>query len=237
MIWFDRLIKPSPTNDRPELREQLVNDLAVAVTVLFAFLLALGVRNQVDFASQVVLLNAGAANGGALRVAYPDRWAVREQSAGGFTALQLGSPSLYETQITVSSRPLGEAENLETARFERSLKLAAGLDTYRELTAETLTLLNGTPALVTTYGFVVDPAQESGAAELPVVVKGQDILFVAGDFLYSVTLRADALAWDASTHAFAVVTASLRLQPVTELWADPARSRNFDGAVQTEGGN
>jgi hypothetical protein len=170
-------------------------------------------------------------------VAYPDRWAVREQSAGGFTALQLGSPSLYETQITVSSRPLGEAENLETARFERSLKLAAGLDTYRELTAETLTLLNGTPALVTTYGFVVDPAQESGAAELPVVVKGQDILFVAGDFLYSVTLRADALAWDASTHAFAVVTASLRLQPVTELWADPARSRNFDGAVQTEGGN
>ena len=39
-IWMDRLIKPSPTNEPPASDAQFHNDLAVAVTVLFALFLA-----------------------------------------------------------------------------------------------------------------------------------------------------------------------------------------------------
>ena len=47
-MWVDRLIKPSPTREAPGPREQLRNDIAVTVTVLFALFLALGIRNLIN---------------------------------------------------------------------------------------------------------------------------------------------------------------------------------------------
>jgi hypothetical protein len=137
-MWVDRLIKPSPTREAPGPREQLRNDIAVTVTVLFALFLALGIRNQVHSASKLATLNDGD-----LRIAYPERWAARSDDSASFTAVHRGSPSTYDSRVEVTSRPLNPDETLELARFDRGLKLATELGGYRELEAAPMQVLNG----------------------------------------------------------------------------------------------
>ena len=215
-MWVDRLIKPSPTSEAPAPREQMRNDLAVAVTVLFALILAFGIRNQALNASKFAALNEGA-----VRIAYPERWVLRSADDSGFTAVHFGSPSVYDTRVEASSRPLNANETLDLARFDRGLKLAAELPGYRELEAAEMQVLNGAPAIVTTYGFIDDPTRNAGATSLPVVVEAQDVVFVHEGQVYVVSLRADASDWDANARSFAIITDSLRLT----------------GDVQPEGGN
>jgi len=233
-MWVDRLIKPSPTNEPPTPREQLRNDLAVAATVIFALVLALGIRNQVYNAANVASLNAGA-----VRIAYPERWVMRAADDSGFTAIRFGSPSVYDTRVEVSSRPLNANETLDLARFDRGLKLAAELPGYRELEAAEMQVLNGAPAIVTTYGFIADPTRDAGATSLPVVVEAQDVTFAHDGLLYIVSLRADAVDWEANAHSFAIITDSLRLQAPsrTATASIPAPANGFTGGAQREGGN
>lgn len=232
-MWVDRLIKPSPTNEPPAPREQLRNDIAVAVTVLFALFLALGVRNQVYSASKLFTLQDGA-----MRIAYPERWALSTSDNTAFTATHLGSPSTYDSRVEVSSRPLQPDETLELARFDRALKLASEVSGYRELEAAELQVLNGLPAIATTYGFVADPTRDAGATGLPVVVEAQDILFAEDGLLYVVSLRANAADWAASARDFAVVTNSLRLRaPQAATSAAPATPGFTSDTAAPEGGN
>lgn len=231
-LWVDRLIKPSPTNAAPGPREQLRNDIAVTVTVLFALFLALGIRNQVYSASKLASVNDGG-----LRIAYPERWVLRDVNEAGFTAVNLGSPSTYDSRIEVTSRPLRPDETLEMARFDRGLKLATELSNYRELEAASMEVLGGLPAMTATYGFIADPTRDAGATGLPVVVEAQDILFVKDGVLYVVSLRADAADWAASARDFAVVTNSLRWQAARPTPAATAADGFTSGAATQEGGN
>ncbi len=234
-LWVDRVVKPSPTNEPPAPNEQRRNDIAVAVTVLFALFLALGIRNQVYSASKVATLD------GNVRIAYPERWVVRGADGSGFTAVSFGSPSTFDSRVEVSSRPLKTDEFLELARFDRGLKLASEVAGYRELEAEEMQVLNGAPAIVATYGFIADPTRDSGVTGLPVVVEAQDIMFVVGDRFYVVSLQADANDWADNARDFAVITNSLRLREA-RLSAPPAvptpEPGDFTGdAAQLEGGN
>jgi len=236
-IWMDRLIKPSPTNEPPAPDAQFRNDLAVAVTVLFALFLALGIRSQVYSASKFAALNQDA-----LRIAYPERWVQRSASEtgpddAGFRVVNLGSPSTYDSRIEVTSRPLSPDETLELARFERGLKLSGEVSGYRELEAAEMQVLNGLPAIVAVYGFVADPTRDAGATGLPVVVEGQDILFVQDGMLYMVSLHADAAEWEANARDFAIVTDSLRLQAPRTGTTAVSTSSGFTGDAQPEGGN
>ena len=228
-LWIDRIIKPSETNEAPAASDQIRSDIAVVVTVLFALLLALGIRNQVYSASNTAMLDDGA-----LRFAYLERWVARQGDESSFSAVNLGSASTYDARLEVTSRPLREGESLELARFDRGLKLASSLDSYRELEAAEMQVLNGVPALVATYAYVADPTHASGASDLPVVVEGQDVMFVLGDRFYVVALTADATEWEAGARDFAIVTDSLRLIDA------PARAPapGFQGGSNTaEGGN
>ena len=228
-LWIDRFIKPSATNEAPPPGAQFRNDIAVLVTVIFGLLLALGIRNQVYAASKIVTLDEGA-----LRVAYPERWVARTDSEGGFSAVNFGSPSTYDSRVEVTSRALRAGETLDLARFDRSLKLATSLSGYRELEAAEMQVLNGVPALVATYAYVADPTHAGGAPGLPVVVEGQDIMFMLGDRFYVVSLAADAGEWETTARDFAVITDSLRLAEA------PARApgAGFQGGSDaTEGGN
>ena len=228
-LWIDRIIKPSVTHAAPSPSDRARNDIAVVGTVLFALLLALGIRNQVYTASKITTLDAGT-----LRLAYPERWAARQGDESIFRAVNLGSTSTYDARIDVVSRPLREGESLELARFDRGLKLASSLNSYRELEATEMQVLNGEPALVATYAFVVDPSAAGGAPDLPVVVEGQDVMFVLDDRFYVVSLTADAAEWAASARDFAVVTTSLRLSaapdrvPATGFqdWSDAEQGGN-----------
>lgn len=231
-MWVDRLIKPSPTNAAPDPREQIRNDIAVTVTVLFALFLALGIRNQVYNASKLASINDGG-----LRLAYPEQWVLRADGNTGFTAVNLGSPSTFDSRIEVTSRPLRPDETLELARFDRGLKLSTELSNYRELEATSMEVLGGLPAIVATYGFVADPTRDAGATGLPVIVEAQDILFVQDGVFYVVSLRADAADWVANARDFAVVTNSLRLQAARPTPATTAADGFTSGAATQEGGN
>ena len=213
--WLQRLAAPSPTNEAPTRGELRRNDLLVAALVVFALFLAFGIRNQVLNASKTVRLGENLP-----RIAYPESW--RPQTTEG-TLLHVtapGSPSTFDTQMMVVGRPLRTDESLEDARADRGIKLATSLPSYRELEAERMVVLDNQPALVSTYAYIADPTRDAGATGLPVVVQAQDIMFLGGGQFLAVTLAADASHWDDEERAFAIITNSLRLRPLSEEEAD-----------------
>jgi hypothetical protein len=204
------------------------NDLLVAGVVFFALFLAFGIRNQVLNASKTVRLGEDLP-----RISYPERW--REQSTEGalLGAVNAGSPSTYDARLTVSARPLRADELLEDARADRGIKLAGDLQGYRELSAERMTVYGDQPALVTSYAFIADPTRDLGAIGLPVVVEGQDIMFLQDGQFMVVTLEADAAQWENEQPGFDIVRNSLRLQPEDEqsgAMATPAPAAELEGA-------
>ncbi len=217
MTWLERLAKPSPTNAAPEPGEMRRNDLLVAALLLFAIFLAFGIRNQVLDASKSVQ------PGGDLpRIDYPASWRMQtpaqEPAADGLLlqAINPGSPSTFDSRLLVTTRALRTDETLEDGRVGRAIKLAGSLPSFRELEAERMTVYNTQPALVSTYAYVADPTQDAAAGGLPVVVEAQDIMFLDNGQFVVVTLAADATEWEAQQRDFAIVTNSLRLQPLPE---------------------
>jgi hypothetical protein len=213
--WLQRLTEPSPTNEAPTRGELRRNDLLVAALVIFALLLAFGIRNQVLNASKTVRLGENLP-----RIAYPEAWRVQSSEGTLLHVFDPGSPSTFDTQMTVTGRSLRVDESLEDARADRGIKLATSLPSFRELEAERVIVLNDQPALVSTYAYIADPTLDAGAAGLPVVVQAQDIMFLGGGQFLMVTLEADANHWEDEERAFAIITNSLRLQPLPEGEAD-----------------
>lgn len=193
---------------RGELRR---NDLLVAALVLFALFLAFGIRNQVLNASTSVRLGENLP-----RIAYPERWRQQTNPDALLHVIHAGSPSTFDTQMIVTGRGLRTDESLDDARADRGIKLATSLPGYRELEAERMQVLDGQPALVSTYAYIADPTLDAGAAGLPVVVQAQDIMFLGGGQFLAVTLAADAADWAGQEREFATIANSLRLRPLPE---------------------
>lgn len=122
------------------------------------------------------------------------------------------SPSLFDATIEVHARPLRPGENLNTARAALGVRRSQDLLRYRELQAEPITAVNLVPGMRITYAFVADPTRASGASAPPVVVQGQDVLFVYRGHLIRVSVAADATHWDAEAPAFDIVFDSLQIR-------------------------
>ena len=209
--WIQRLAEPSPTNEAPTRGELRRNDLLVAALVIFALFLAFGIRNQVLNASKTVRLGENLP-----RIAYPEAWRTQTGEGTLLHVIEPGSPSTFDTQMTVVGRPLRTDESLEDARADRGIKLATSLPGYRELEAERMIVLDDQPALVSTYAYIADPTRDAGATGLPVVVQAQDIMFLGGGQFLVVTLAADANDWGDEAREFAIITNSLRLRAAPE---------------------
>jgi hypothetical protein len=209
--WLQRLAEPSPTNEAPTRAELRRNDLLVAVLVIFALFLAFGIRNQVLNASKSVRLGENLP-----RIAYPTSWRAQTTEGTLLHVIEPGSPSTFDTQMTVVGRPLRADESLADARADRGIKLATSLPGYRELEAQRMMVLDDQPALVSTYAYIADPTRDAGATGLPVVVQAQDIMFLGGGQFLALTLAADANHWDDEAREFAIITDSLRLRPLPE---------------------
>lgn len=210
-VWLERLTKPSPTNEAPDANELRRNDLLLAGIVLFALFLAFGIRNQVLNASESIRLGEDLP-----RIAYPARWRMHETDGALLYAINAGSPSTFDSQLLVTSRPLRSGETLEDARANRGIKLATSLNGYRELSVDRMVVQGDQPALVATYAFIADPTRDMGAMGLPVVVEAQDLMFLQNGQFLVVTLAADANNWEGEQNEFSIVTNSLRLQPVND---------------------
>lgn len=206
-LW-ERLRRPSVTNQPPAPGELRRNDLAVLLVVLLALLLGLAVRSWALGASRSFALGEDLPT-----LRYPLGWRTSQTETFAFQALNPHSPSHFDArvEVRVSSRPA--AEPLDLARAAWSIQRSQDLLAYRELAAEPLTV-QGEPALLIHYAYVADPTRASGVTGVPVVVEAQDLLFLRFGKLVVVTVAADATEFATAERDFALVFASLGLEPL-----------------------
>lgn len=213
--FLDSLRKPSITNQPPTPGEQRRNDLLMIVVILFAIFLGAGMRNTANRAMRVFAL--GGPQGGQLpTLSYPASWVEAQSNGVLFRAIDPASPSTFDARVELTARDVKEGETLDQISTSWPLRRTQELDRFRTLSVQAVKGPNDTPALLITYAYIADPTRESGSLGLPVVVKGQDLLFVAndgiGDRLVVATVAADATEWASHSDAFAQIFASLGSQ-------------------------
>jgi hypothetical protein len=198
---------PSLTTPPPGVWEPWRNDLMVLAVVAFAFFLGFGLRNQALTASKRYQLGPELPT-----LHYPAGWITGASESVDFQASNPASPSTFDAQVAVVLRETNGEQTLDIARAAWAIRRSRELLFYRELAAQPVTVLGETPALLTRYGYVADPVQASGGEGLPVVVQGEDLLFVQGDHLIVISTAADATEWADADHHFALVWQSLALE-------------------------
>jgi hypothetical protein len=210
-----RLTKPSVTNEPPTERELSRIDIAVIVTVLFALFLGFGIRNNARTASRTIDLGEGRP---ALQV--PSNWITGAPEGMLLVARNPRSPSIFNAELSVTTRPLTVGEDAVAARTAIALKRSQELQYYRELEAQRVTV-NGRQGIMVTYAYVADPTREQGAIAPPVVVQAQDIIFPSGNTeALIVTVATDAATWEEEQGSINIILDSLGVkiqesQPVT----------------------
>lgn len=202
------LTKPSVTNEPPSDSEIRLNDLALLITVIFALFLGYGIRNNAVNASRTVELGANLP-----AVEIPARWITGEGEGYVVVARNPSSPSIFDSEVKIATRPLNPDENVVTARTGLGVQRTQELLRYRELSADAVTV-DGEPGMVVTYAYIADPTRPSGALAAPVVVQAQDLIFVDPDSsqVVIVTTTADAVDWDEEEHYFRTVYNSLKVR-------------------------
>jgi len=209
--FLESLRKPSITNQPPTPSEQRRNDLLMIVAILFAIFLGAGMRN-----TAVSAMRSFALGGQLPTLSYPAAWLEAQTDGVLFRAIDPASPSTFDARVELFVRDMKEGETLDQISTSWPLRRTQELDRFRTLSAAAVKGPEGTPALLVTYAYIADPTRESGSLGLPVVAKGQALLFVAndgiGDRLVVATVAADAAEWASHADAFAGIFASLGIQ-------------------------
>ena len=199
--------RPSVTNEPPTERELSRIDLAVIVTVLFALFLGFGIRNNATSASRTIALGEGLPS-----LEIPNNWISGASEGVLLYARNPRSPSAFNAEVTVTTRPLAVGEDVVAARTAVSLKRTQELLRYRELEAQAVTV-NGQPGILVTYAYVADPTREQGATAPPVVVQAQDLIFASGsNQALIITVATDAATWDEEEAAVNLIQNSLNMR-------------------------
>ena len=208
---LDTLRKPSITNQPPTPGEQRRNDLLMIGVILFAIFLGWGVRTKSIDAQRTFALGNQLPN-----LSYPAAWLEAESDGVLFRAIDPASPSTFDARVELVVRDVKEGETLDQISISWPLGRGQTLERFRNLNAVVTQHAEGAPGLLLTYAYIADPTRESGSLGLPVVVKGQDLLFIAndgiGERLVAVTVAADAAEWDAHAGDFSAIFASLGFQ-------------------------
>lgn len=220
--WLNALTTPSVTNEPPSEGDLRLIDFAVIVTFLFALFLGFGIRNNAANASRTIELGEGLPT---IRV--PSNWISGTPEDMLLQATNPRSPSVFNSQLTVTTRPLAPGEDVVAARTAVGLQRTRSLLRYRELDAVPVTV-NGREGILVTYAYVADPTREQGAVAPPVVVQAQDLIFVSGENqAMIVTYAADAATWDEEETALRIIHDSLNVK---------IQERNVVDEVFQEGG-
>jgi hypothetical protein len=208
---LERLRRPSISNAPPSQEEIRRNDLATIVWFVFILILGLGIRNNALAAGNTVTLGDDL-----LQITLPAGWVQGMTTAGaGEYAVSVWnsrSPSLFDATIDVRARRLRPGENLTQARAALGIRRSQEYTRYRELQAAPVTVLNLVPGTRIMYAYIADPSRGIGAQAPPVVVQGQDLLFLYRDHLITVSVAADSATWDDEARAFDRVFQSLYLR-------------------------
>lgn len=213
---LNSLTTPSVTNEPPTQKELRRVDIAVIVTVIFALFLGFGIGNNARNASRTIELGEGLPT-----IQIPSNWITGASEGMIMRARNPRTSSAFNTELTITTRPLAVGEDFRTARTAVSLQRTQNLLRYRELSVERVTV-NGEDGLLVTYAYVADPTREQGAIAPPVVVQAQDLIFNSGDNqAMVVTIAADAAAWDRQQAAIDLIYDSLNVRFIeTDLRGD-----------------
>ncbi len=205
---LDALRRPSITNEPPTAKEQWRNDMAVLLVALVALLLGWSIRNAVvDARSQFSLGPDLPA------LEYPRSWLQQGKEGLIFQAIDPASASTFDARLSVAVQEEVEEQALEMAEMTWPLQRSKEFQWFRHLSTRPVTGPDDRPALLVEYAYVADPTRASGGNGLPVVVRAQDLLFLAGEGpdarLVAVTVAADAGEWDEHADQFQAIFQSL----------------------------
>lgn len=217
---IERLRQPSVTNEPPTAGDIRRKDAITLVWIAFLLLLGFGIRNNALTAGNSLTLGDDL-----LTLTLPAGWIQGMPGSAGAASAPLGpneytaavwnprSPSLFDAAIDIHARRVRPGDNLATARAALALRRSQELDRYRELQAESVTVRNLVPGTLLTYAFVADPSRAAGALAPPVVVQGQDLIFIYRDHVFRVSVWADLADWDREATAFERVFSGLNVRP------------------------
>jgi hypothetical protein len=205
--WLNSLTKPSITNEAPTDKEIRRSDIAVFITVIFALFLGFGIRNNASTASRTVELGEGLP-----AIEIPDNWITGTPEGMLLQARNPRSPSIFNAELAVTTRPLAAGEDAVAARTGLALQRTQELVRYRELEAVPV-IVKGEDGILVTYAYVADPTREQGGIAPPVVVQAQDLIFPSGDGqALIVTVATDASTWDEEEPSIRIIQDSLGMQ-------------------------
>jgi len=176
----------------------LRKDLGVAIVVLVALLLGLGMRFQVERrVKQFQDPNSP------FRMSYPAAWGFADSLQD--VLLKVEDPntdSAFKTALTVESRELDLASppTLQDL-IDRRVEQRSGLTGYHFLANADATV-DGAKSARIEYAYVVQPNDEPRRASLPVVVQAREYIIVGTDRTYYVTLNAPENAFAEASAQF-----------------------------------
>jgi hypothetical protein len=185
----------------------LPKDLGVAIVVLVALLLGLGMRFQVEGrVKQFQDPNSS------FRMSYPASWGFADSLQD--VLLKVEDPntdSVFKTALTIESRELDSASppTLQTL-IDRRVEQRSGLTGYHFLLNGDATVGGAKSGLIE-YAYVVQPIDEPRRASLPVVVQAREYIIIGKDQTYYVTLSApeNAFAEDSAQFERMIKTVQL----------------------------
>ncbi|MEP7190721.1 MAG: hypothetical protein ABI901_16140 [Roseiflexaceae bacterium] len=186
----------------------LPKDLGVAIVVLVALLLGLGMRYQVEGrVKQFQDANSP------FRMSYPAAWGFADSLQD--VLLKVEDPntgSTFKTTMSVESRELDPASppTIQTL-IDRRVEQRSGLTGYHFLSNGDTTVGGAKSALIE-YAYIVQPNDEPRRASLPVVVQAREYIIIGKDRTYYVTLNAPENAFAEASAQFERMIKTVQLQ-------------------------
>jgi len=186
----------------------LRKDLGVAIVVLVALLLGLGMRFQVERrVKQFQDPNSP------FRMSYPAAWGFADSLQD--VLLKVEDPntdSAFKTALTVESRELDLANPPALQDLiDRRVEQRSSLTGYHFLANADATV-DGAKSARIEYAYVVQPNDEPRRASLPVVVQAREYIIVGTDRTYYVTLNSPQNAFDEASALFERTINTVQLQ-------------------------
>jgi len=186
----------------------LRKDLGVAIVVLVALLLGLGMRFQVERrVKQFQDPNSP------FRMSYPAAWGFADSLQD--VLLKVEDPntdSAFKTALTVESRELDLANPPALQDLiDRRVEQRSSLTGYHFLANADATV-DGAKSARIEYAYVVQPNDEPRRASLPVVVQAREYIIIGKDRTYYVTLNAPQNAFAEASALFERTINTVQLQ-------------------------
>ena len=182
--------------------------LDLPVWVAFAIMLGVGTAL---FGAVEARTTTQADPQGSLRVAYPAGWIATPGSSHLLEVQDPLSGAAVPTRLIVTRESISGGRTLSQIASETVLARTQQLAMYRVLAQRDLRV-GGHDALAIDYAFVADPHETVLTAQrLPAVIRGTEVIVLAGGVAYTIDVRAVAAIFDRERSTIDRILRGIRL--------------------------